>query len=254
MKKELIRTEKLSKSYINEGVQTHVLVNIDMTIYEGDFTVVMGNSGSGKSTLLYCISGMDKLTGGQVYVEGNPLKELKESQLALLRTEKMGFVFQQMHLIQNLTLFENVIVSGYLKKKQKTAAVHQRGLALLTQVGMEAYKDRYPSQVSGGQQQRAAIARALINQPAIIFADEPTGALNSSAGKEILDTLTERSTAGQSIVMVTHDIKAALRGNRLIYVKDGQILGEFSLPRYTEASEVKHREAQILSWLQEMGW
>ena len=249
----MLQAQNLCKSYAIDGTQNHVLKNITLELYEGNFTVIMGSSGSGKSTLLYCLSGMDRATSGEITYNGVRLDKLKENNLALLRRGSMGFVFQQMHLVQNLTIFENITVAGYLNKSMKPKEVETRARVLLQMVGIEHLANRLPSQVSGGEQQRAAVARALINNPSLVFADEPTGALNSKSGHEILDLLSELNADGQSVLMVTHDIKAALRADRLLYIIDGKIAQEMKMPKYT-AENLKAREAQILSWLSSMGW
>lgn len=249
----ILATKNLCKSYASNGLQNHVLQNINLSLRQGDFTVVMGSSGSGKSTLLYTLSGMDKATSGEITYNGARLDRMDENALALLRRGGMGFVFQQMHLVQNLTLFENITVAGYLPRGAKPKEVEARANDLLALTGLAGLGERLPSQVSGGQQQRAAVARALVNRPALLFADEPTGALNSRAGHEILDLLSERNAEGQSILMVTHDVKAALRANRLLYISDGDIAQEMPLPRYT-GENLEAREAQVLAWLASMGW
>ncbi|WP_246552297.1 ABC transporter ATP-binding protein [Vallitalea pronyensis] len=249
----IIKTKNLSKSFANGGIQNHVLRNIDLEIYDKDFTVIMGNSGSGKSTLLYALSGMDRPTFGEIMLNGHAIEKMKEKELAVMRRANVGFVFQQMHLVSNLTLFENVCVSGYLMKNRKPKEVHDQAEELLKRVGVFNEKDRLPSRVSGGQCQRAAIARALINSPKMIFTDEPTGALNSKIGRQVLNVLTELNQEGQNILMVTHDVKAATRATRIIYLHDGQINGEMTLEPYTPEQE-KNRERQILAFLEAKGW
>lgn len=249
----ILKAKSLCKSFSNEGEQNHVLKNIDLEIYKGDFTVIMGSSGSGKSTLLYCLSGMDKPSAGEVYYNSKRIDNLNEKNLALFRRGEIGFIFQQMHLVPNLSVFENITVPGYLLKKFPSKEIDKRTELLLGEVGLNGLKGRLPSQLSGGQQQRVATARAMINSPQVIFADEPTGALNSKAGHEILNLMTEINLKGQSIVMVTHDIKAATRANRIIYISDGQIAGEIKLDNYTEQSQ-SDREKQVLSWLTSKGW
>ncbi len=251
MPKVLIKAKDLCKSYANDGLQNHVLNHIDLEIIEEDFTVIMGSSGSGKSTLLYCLSGMDTITSGEIHFKEKLISKMKTNELAKLRRESIGFIFQQMHLVSNLSLFENVAVSGYLLKKPNV--VNKRAMELLESVGLSDAYNRLPSQVSGGQQQRAAIARALINEPSLVFADEPTGALNSKFGQNVLDLLTEVNRKGQSILMVTHDVKAAIRGNRIIYIQDGRIDGELNMDPYKE-DDRKSRETQIISWLSSKGW
>lgn len=253
MKNSILKANNLCKSFATNGVQNHVLSNVDLEIYEGDFTVIMGSSGSGKSTLLYSLSGMDTVTSGEVIYNNQDITKLSENGMAALRRNDFGFVFQQMHLVSNLSLYENVVVPGYLPKKCSNKEVNEKGTRLLEKVGINDQKKRLPSQVSGGEQQRACIARALINNPAVIFADEPTGALNKSTGKEVLDLLTQINQDGQSILMVTHDVKAAVRANRILYLEDGKIVGEMNLDKYTKEKS-KAAETQVTSWLLARGW
>lgn len=226
-----------------------VIDKVNVDIYAGDFTVMMGPSGAGKSTLLYCLSGMDSLTGGQVLFKGEDISRLSEKRMAKLRARAFGFVFQQTHLVSNLTLLENVAAAGYAGK---TEGVDRRANELLEQMNVGSAKDRLPNQVSGGEAQRAAIARAMINRPALLFADEPTGALNKSNSQEVMNLLTGLNAQGQSILMVTHDIRAALRGNRLLYLEDGKIMDELILPPY--ADDDRAREQEITGWLSKMRW
>lgn len=253
MKQILMRAENICKSFANSGVQNHVLDRVNVEIYEGDFTIIMGSSGAGKSTLLYALSCMDSLTGGKVYYKDNVISGISERRMAPIRAKEFGFVFQQTHLVSNLTLFENVAVAGYLDKKRKTDEVHRRVKELLSQMDIWEARGRYPSQVSGGEAQRAAIARAMINEPGIVFADEPTGALNRRNTTQVLDILTRLNQNGQSIVMVTHDSRAAIRATRLLYLEDGKVIGEMSMPLYEE-SQAKNREAQVNAWLASMQW
>ncbi len=256
-RKIILSTKGLCKSYASEGTQNHVLNGIDLDIYEGDFTIIMGASGSGKSTLLYCLSGMDRATAGAVLYEGKDIAKFNENKLTRLRHGDFGFVFQQIHLVSNLNMFENVAVPGYLGKKRTAPQVNKYAQELLKKMGIyEAFK-RLPSQVSGGEAQRAAIARALINDPKLLFADEPTGALNKRTSREVLDLLTAINNEGQSVLMVTHDIRAAVRGSRIIYLEDGKVLGELSLPGYKQNisdEEFKSREKQVNAWLSSMSW
>ena len=253
MKDTILSAKGLSKSFAHNGGQVHVLTHVDLDLYEGDFTVIMGASGSGKSTLLYSLSGMDRATAGSVTYGGEDIVTMKEKRLAKLRHTDFGFIFQQMHLVSNLTMFENVAVSGYLNKNKTAAEVKERVEELLEQMGISHIKTHLPSQVSGGEQQRCAIARAVINNPKLLFADEPTGALNRKNTKEVLNLLTELNQSGQSILMVTHDMKAALRASRLLYIADGNIIRELSLPPYNPDDE-KSREAQVNAWLNSMEW
>ncbi|MBR6874280.1 MAG: ABC transporter ATP-binding protein [Ruminococcus sp.] len=253
MNETILSAKGLCKSFAHNGGQIHILSHVDLDIYKGDLTVIMGASGSGKSTLLYALSGMDRATAGEVNYAGENIVTAPEKRLAALRHRDFGFIFQQMHLVSNLTLFENVAVSGYLNKDRSAAEVRQKADELLEKMSISHIKTHLPSQVSGGEQQRCAIARAVINSPALLFADEPTGALNRKNTNEVLDLLTGLNREGQSILMVTHDQRAALRANRLLYLEDGKIIGELELPPYT-AEEEKSRETQVSAWLSSMHW
>ncbi len=253
MNSVILSARSLCKSFAHNGTQLHILRNLDLDIYQGDFTVIMGSSGSGKSTLLYSLSGMDRASSGEITYKGKNLVTASENELAALRHSDFGFIFQQMHLVSNLTLFENVSVCGYLNKKRSSKDVDSRTEELLDGINLSDVKDHLPSQVSGGQQQRCAIARAVINDPELIFADEPTGALNKSNSTEVLNLLSYINSKGQSILMVTHDVRAALRATRLLYLEDGNIIGELRLPPYVR-QEGQRREAQINAWLSSLKW
>ena len=253
MKNIILSAKGLCKSFAHNGGQIHILSHVDLDLYESDFTVIMGASGSGKSTLLYALSGMDRATAGAVVYGGEDIVKMSENKLAGLRHTDFGFIFQQMHLVSNLTLFENVAVSGYLNKKTPAAQVRERAEKLLEQMSISHIKTHLPSQVSGGEQQRCAIARSVINSPKLLFADEPTGALNRRNSTDVLDLLTELNRSGQSILMVTHDLRAALRASRLLYLEDGKIIGELPLPPY-DPNEEKSRETQVNAWLSSMQW
>ncbi len=253
MKNAIISAKGLCKSFAHNGGQVHILTGLDLEIYEGDFTVIMGASGSGKSTMLYALSGMDRATGGQVLYRGEDIVKMREKKLAALRRTDFGFIFQQMHLVSNLSLFENITVPGYLNRSRAAADTDRRAEQLMEQMGIAKIRTQLPSQCSGGEQQRCAIARAVINEPKLLFADEPTGALNKKNTTEVLDLLTELNRAGQSILMVTHDARAACRASRIIYIVDGKVIDELELPPYDEAEE-KSRETQVNAWLAAMEW
>lgn len=253
MKKAVLSAKGLCKSFAHNGGQVHILSGLDVDIYEGDFTVIMGASGSGKSTTLYALSGMDRATAGQVMYNNEDIVKLSEKKLTELRHGEFGFIFQQMHLISNLSLFENVTVSGYLNKNKTAAETDKHADELLEKMGLSKIKEHLPSQCSGGEQQRCAIARAVVNDPKLLFADEPTGALNRKNTTEVLNLLTELNRNGQSILMVTHDSRAALRASRILYIEDGSIVGELELPPYTPEEE-KSRESQVNAWLSSMEW
>lgn len=250
MKEAILIGQKLSKTFAGGSP---ILQGVDVKIYQGDFTVIMGSSGAGKSTLLYTLSGMDSITSGTVTYKGQPITGLSEKKMAALRAREFGFVFQQTHLVSNLTLFENVSVAGYLAKKEPSRFIRDKTEALLRQMGVWEAKDRFPAQVSGGEAQRAAIARAMIGEPGLLFADEPTGALNRANTQEVLGLLTSLNREGQAILMVTHDMRAAVRGNRILYLEDGKILDELMLDAYEEETE-REREEKVSEWLSSLQW
>lgn len=252
MKKVILETKQLCKTFSNGGVQQHVLKNLDVSIYEGDFTVIMGASGAGKSTLLYALSGMDKPTIGEIHFLDQEISKFSDDRLAVFRRKNCGFVFQQVYMMDKMSLIDNVLASGLLADKSKKEVV-SRAKMLFSKVNLEEMTYRkFSSQISGGEAQRAGIVRALINNPVVLFADEPTGALNSNNSDAVLDVLSEFHVDGQSIVMVTHDLKSALRGNRIIYLKDGSICGECNLGVYHK--EDSERRLKLDAFLKEMGY
>jgi putative ABC transport system ATP-binding protein len=248
----ILKAEMLCKTFSNSSVQQHVLKNLTMEIREGDFTVIMGSSGSGKSTLLYALSGMDKPTLGSITFKGEEISGYSNDKLAVFRRKHCGFVFQQMYLNDTMSVLDNILVCGLLVNKDKKALT-AKAKELLTKVGMseECYY-KYPSQLSGGEAQRVAIVRALINSPEIVFADEPTGALNSINSTYVLDVMTDINSAGQSIIMVTHDMKTARRANRILYLRDGNIIDELNLGTYVKGDQKRHH--QLREFLERMGW
>ncbi len=252
MENVIIKTDMLCKSYVSDGEVNHVIKNMELEIREKDFTVIMGASGSGKSTLLYVLSGMLETTSGDVEFAGEKITRLKERKMANFRRETLGFVFQNINLIPDLTVMENIICPVYGTGKSMQEA-ERTAKELIRKLDLEGQEKKFPEQLSGGQRQRVAICRALINNPRVLFADEPTGALNSTQGKHVLDIFSKIHEEGQSVVMVTHDLKAALRGNRIIYLRDGRIDGELTLPPYSEA-DVEEREKCVFSFLKEHGF
>ena len=250
--KNIIETKKLCKTFSNGGVQQHVLRNVNLEIYEGDFTIIMGASGAGKSTLLYSLSGMDKPTLGSVSFDGTEITKMNTDELALFRRSHCGFVFQQVYLVESMSVLDNIMAAGLLIYKDKKTLINKAGEILKAVNIDEALWNKFPTQISGGEAQRVGIARALINDPKLVFADEPTGALNSQTGKAVLDTLTKFNEKGQSIVMVTHDISSARRGNRILYVKDGEIAGECNLGKYVTGDKERHQK--LNDFLATMGW
>lgn len=252
MEEVILKTEKLSKSFSSGGALQHVLKNIDLKLYKGSFTVIMGASGAGKSTLLYALSGMDTPSLGTVTFGEQVISGLSPDKLALFRRRHCGFVFQQIYLADGMSIMDNVLCAGLLVNKDKKAVVKRaKELFMAVDIPEETQK-KFLAQVSGGEAQRAGIVRALINSPEILFADEPTGALNSKTGLDVLDTLTKFNEQGQSVVMVTHDMRSARRGDRILYIKDGAVLGECNLGKYKH--EDKKRHEKLSGFLVEMGW
>lgn len=244
----MIHANNLTKTYPNHSKS--VLNQMTLSIEKGTFTMIMGSSGSGKSTLLFLLSGLDTPDSGQVWLNGELLSGRSEKELALFRRQHLGFVFQDHHLIADLNLLENIMLPGLLSKNNRKA-VQQRAIQLLRQMNIEPLKHRLPTEVSGGERQRAAVARALINKPAVLIADEPTGNLNAASSRQVMDIFSQLHQQGQTILLVTHDISTAVRGERIVYLRDGVIEGElfFSKELGNQEKEKRSRE-----WLLERGW
>lgn len=251
-KNVIIKTELLCKSYVSDGEISNVIKNMNLEINKEDFTVIMGSSGSGKSTLLYLLSGMIEATSGTTALAGKNLTAQKEKDLAKIRKDKIGFVFQAINLIPDLNVYENMISPTY-KTGRKKEEIDARAAELTESVELTGQTKKFPGQLSGGQRQRVAICRALMNEPEVLFADEPTGALNSAQGENVLDVLTDIHKKGQAVVMVTHDLKAALRGNRILYLSDGRIDGDLKLNEYAR-DDRQEREKCVYEFLKERGW
>ena len=253
MASSILRTEKLCKSFSNGGTLQHVIKNLDLEIREGDFTVIMGSSGSGKSTLLYALSGMDKPSMGKVFFADKEIQDYSNDELAVFRRGNCGFVFQSVYLLENQTVLDNVLTGALIVQKNSPELVG-KAKELLKKTGLnDEDLKKYPNQLSGGEAQRVGIVRAIINDPKILFADEPTGQLNSSSSSDVLDIFTDIHKNGQSIVMVTHDLKTAIRGTRVLYLRDGGIVGDYEMPGYGE-DDIKERRTKLTAFLEEMGW
>ena len=249
----ILRTEKLCKSFSNGGLQQHVIKNLDLEIRKEDFTIIMGASGSGKSTLLYALSGMDKPTLGKVWFGDTDISAYTNDQLAVFRRNHCGFVFQSIYLLENMNVMDNILTGALVAQKNSPELV-KRAEDLLDKVGIgKALRAKFPNQLSGGEAQRVGIVRAVINEPQILFADEPTGSLNSASGSDVLDIFTELHEKGQCIVMVTHDLRTALRGNRVIFLRDGAIVGEYTMQPYG-SDDLKQRRDGLQVFLDKMGW
>lgn len=252
MQEKIISTQKLVKGFKNGDIEQVIINKLDLDIYKNDFTIIMGSSGAGKSTLMYLLSGMDKAKSGSIIFNETDISKLNNDELSIFRRKNCGFVFQQIYMLDKMSLMDNVLASGLLLNKDKKAVI-KRAKELFKSVNIpEITYKKTMNQVSGGECQRAGIVRAAINNPTVIFADEPTGALNSDNSSAVLDVLTKLNNDGQSIIMVTHDKKSALRGNRIIYLKDGKIFGELSLKKYDKND--KERTELLDKFLKEMGW
>ena len=252
----VLESRQLSKSFLlAEDNEQRVLKGVDVKIKRGEFVSVMGPSGSGKSTLLYNISGMDRMTSGSVNFKGRELSELSEEALARLRLTEMGFVFQNIHLLRNLSIFDNIILPAYLANHNDHGPINERAMALMEHVGITELADNDITQASGGQLQRVGICRALINEPDIVFGDEPTGALNSSAAAEIMKLLDDINRSGTTVLLVTHDPKIAARTERVLFMLDGRIIAEKHLGKYTgNVRDKKNRVESLTRWLLKKGF
>ncbi len=251
----ILEVKDLCKTYIVNKRQNNVLKNVNFTVSEGEMVAIMGPSGSGKSTLLYAVSGMDSITAGEVEFCGKSIVKMGEKELADLRLDEMGFIFQQMYMLKNLTVLDNIILPAVQSKKNTETCKEMvlRGQDLMRKLGIIEIADNDINEVSGGQLQRACICRSMINRPAIIFADEPTGALNRTASNEVMEELVKLNEEGTTIMMVTHDAKVAAKCSRVLYIVDGNINGEYISPRGLEIKE-EDKERMLNNWLLELGW
>ena len=250
----IIETKDLCKTYIVDKQSNNVLQNVNLKVEEKEFVTVMGPSGSGKSTLLYTVSGMDTITAGSVLFDGEELSSMKEKDLINIRLLKMGFIFQQMYMMKKLSIIDNIILPGFQAKLKPREEVRKDAEALMRKLDIIDTAEREITEVSGGQLQRACLCRALINNPKVLFADEPTGALNSKASMEVMTRLLEANHAGTSVLMVTHSEKVASISDRIIYLVDGGIQGELTLGKMGDNNELSARERKVRAWLDEMGW
>lgn len=250
-----LKATDLCKTYIVNKRQNHVLRNVNLEIEEGEMVGVMGPSGSGKTTLLYTVSGMDTATAGEILFFGEKMTQMSSNQVSDMRLSKMGFVFQQMYMLKNLSIYDNIILPAYQSAsgKAQRREINERAKVLMAKLGISEVADNDISEVSGGQLQRACIARSMINNPKIIFADEPTGALNKQNSKEVMKELNKLNEEGTTIMMVTHDEKVASRCERVFYIEDGNIREEKNLGKYTDDT-ARERERELNNWLMGLGW
>lgn len=247
---KLLRVENLCKDQI--------LNNISFSVELGEMVAIMGPSGSGKSTLLYNIAGMDRPLSGKIWLKEKEITALSEDEKSNLRLHKMGFVFQQMNMMSNLNIMDNILLPSVQankvnKKKKSKNELVDTARELMQKLSISDLQNRSITEVSGGQLQRACICRSIINNPEILFADEPTGALNKSAATEVMNELLKLNREGMTILMVTHDSKIASKCSRILYLVDGSICGELLLDRLEIGAE-KQREEKVNTWLMEMGW
>lgn len=248
-----LESTDLTKTYYSTDPPTQVIHGIDLSVRAGEFLVVMGASGSGKSTLLYNISGMDRPTGGRVALAGRDLTSMNDKEMSRVRLNQMGFVFQQPHFLMNLDIGDNILLPALKAAPREKEAAIARVQALMERFGIAHVARNGITQVSGGQLQRASICRALACEPSILFADEPTGSLNSSMTLEVMDALTDVHRDGTTLVMVTHDPACAARADRVIYLRDGRLIDSRELGTWTP-EHADRREDELLEWLRSLGF
>lgn len=253
-----LKVTDLCKTYVTNKRQNNVLKNVNFSIEEGEMVAVMGPSGSGKSTLLYSVSGMDKATAGEIILGDKNISDMKEKELAKARLNYMGFIFQQMHMLKNLSIMDNILLPAYQSKKggRSRKEIDAYCKELMRKMGISDIAQNDITEVSGGQLQRACICRSLMNNPDVLFADEPTGALNRSSSDEVMKMLNQVNEEGTTIMLVTHDMKVAAKCSRIMYIVDGNIKGEISLGKMADKTEtaIRERERKVNNWLIEMGW
>ncbi|RHW32393.1 ABC transporter ATP-binding protein [Lysinibacillus yapensis] len=248
----IIIGDRIVKTFGEGDEQRNVLNGVSVEINEGEFVSVMGPSGSGKSTLMYALSGIDHVDDGKVLFNGKDLSTVTESELSDLRRTKMGFVFQQPTMLKNLNILDNIILPAMRSNRKNTAKIVAKARTLMKRVGIAELETRDITQVSGGQLQRAGICRALMSSPEILFGDEPTGALNSQSANEIMDIFTEINAEGTAMLLVTHDAKVAARTERILFMRDGQIVNELRLSKY-DGLNFDQRIQKVASKMLEIG-
>ena len=252
----ILKVKDLCKTYIVNKRQNNVLRNVSFEVGKGEMLAVMGPSGSGKSTLLYTVSGMDTPTSGEVDFFCIDIAKMNAGELSKLRLDRMGFIFQQMYMLKNLTVLDNIILPAF-QSKENTKSRKEKladGQRLMKKLGIAQIADNDINEVSGGQLQRACICRSMINSPQMIFADEPTGALNRAASDEVMEELIKLNAEGTTVMLVTHDVLVAAKCKRVLYIVDGNIKGEYTLGEYDVAAGMRGRERVLAGWLMEMGW
>lgn len=250
--KKIIIGEHIVKSFGEGDEKCNVLDGASVDVNEGEFVAIMGPSGSGKSTLMFALSGMDSVDGGRIIFDGIDLSSIGEVELSDIRRTKMGFVFQQPTMLKNLNILDNIILPLMRENRKNVGKISEKARALMKRVDIEELEMRDITQVSGGQLQRAGICRALLNNPKIIFGDEPTGALNSKSAQEIMDIFSEINAGGTAIMLVTHDAKVAARTERVLFMRDGKIVSELKLPKF-DGTNIDDRVGKVTEKMWEIG-
>ena len=260
---KLLEVRNLTKKYYEGTTESKSVDNINLDVDKQEFVMIMGASGSGKTSLLHLIAGIDDFDEGTIRYKNVDFGQMSERAKTMFRRTNIGIVFQQHCLIPDLTVYENIMLPIMLNRKKRKGteidSMKDKILKLCGQVGLEEHVTKYPSQLSGGQQQRAAILRSVVNGPRLLLCDEPTGSLNSAQTDIVIKLLNKLNRNGQTIVLVTHDIKVAVKGKRIVYIKDGRIDGEirFSEIDGDELSQkevYRLREEELMNFLQKKGW
>lgn len=258
---KLVEVRNLTKNYYEGTTESSVVDHVNLEIDEREFVVIMGASGSGKTSLLHLLAGIDRFDEGMILYQDKNLGHMSEKAKAVFRRRNIGLVFQQYCLIPDLTAYENIMLPVILERKRRGGKDSTKDMVktLCRQFGLEKHMGKYPSQLSGGQKQRVALLRAVVNRPTLLLCDEPTGSLNSSQAEIVMKLLDALNKKGQTIVLVTHDSKVAVRGKRVVYIKDGRIGGELKLSEIEadgiDAKErYRRREEELMRFLQKRGW
>ena len=252
---EILKLDNVEKYYGNKANLTKAVDKISFSVEKGEFVGIMGASCSGKTTLLNCISTIDRVTAGHIYVGDKDITTIRGNELNKFRREEMGFIFQQMYMMKNLTILDNILLPAMESKKDERSRAEKVAFAeeLMRKLSIIEVADNDINEVSGGQLQRACICRSMVNHPKLLFADEPTGALNRAASTEVMDALGKLNREGTTIMMVTHDAKVASCCKRVLYILYGTIKGEYKAPEDENLSDAD-RERRLQNWLLDLGW
>ena len=243
----ILEAKSLCKNYGGGNI----LSDIDLQVGVGEFVAVMGQSGGGKSTLLYCISGMDEPSSGKIYFDGADMTDMSDKQMQELRLKRMGFVFQKPSFLKNLSIIDNIVYPAFQLGEADRSEIVKEALALMEEMGISSVAEHDIYKVSGGQLQRAAICRAMINHPDILFGDELTGALNSSTTREVSGIIDNINKKGTTVLLITHDANVAVHADKVIYLEDGRIMDTLNLGKY-DAEIAELRDTEMKKWLKKM--